>query len=139
MANVPYANTIGCLMYAMVLTRPNIARAISVVSRYMAQPRREYWKAFKWISRNLNGSMSYGLVYKRSKCDSDGLQGYIDSNYTGDLDKRRSLTGYVFNNWRATLQYVMALSTTKAEFTTAIEAAKAALWPKELVTKLRMN
>ncbi|KAK9230368.1 hypothetical protein WN944_023335 [Citrus x changshan-huyou] len=49
LANVPYANAVGCLMYAMVLTRPDIAHVISVVSRYMAQPEKDCWKAVKWI------------------------------------------------------------------------------------------
>lgn len=36
MANVPYANAVGCLMYAVVLTRPDIAHTVSVISRYKA-------------------------------------------------------------------------------------------------------
>lgn len=38
MSKVPYANAVGCLMYAMVCTRSNISQAVSVVSRYMANP-----------------------------------------------------------------------------------------------------
>ncbi|KAM1333083.1 hypothetical protein COP2_009342 [Malus domestica] len=42
MKKVPYANVVGCLMYAMVCTRPDIAQAINVVSRYMANPRKQH-------------------------------------------------------------------------------------------------
>ena len=42
MSNVPYASAVGCLMYAMVCTRPNLAYAVSTVSRYMAKPGREH-------------------------------------------------------------------------------------------------
>ena len=44
MALVPYASAVGSLMYAMVCTRPDIAHALGVVSRYMANPRKEHWK-----------------------------------------------------------------------------------------------
>ncbi|KAH9786526.1 hypothetical protein KPL71_010287 [Citrus sinensis] len=44
MTNIPYAKAVGCLMYAMVLTRPDISHAVSVVSRYMASPGKEHWK-----------------------------------------------------------------------------------------------
>ena len=43
MSRVPYVNAVGCLMYAMVCTRPDIAHAVSVVSRFMARPGREHW------------------------------------------------------------------------------------------------
>lgn len=56
MKKVPYANATGCLMYAMVCTRPDIAQAISVVSRYMANPGKQHWDAVKWILRYLKGS-----------------------------------------------------------------------------------
>jgi hypothetical protein len=42
MSKVPYASAVGCLMYAMVCTRPNLAHAVSTVSRYMANPGREH-------------------------------------------------------------------------------------------------
>ena len=42
MKNVPYANAVGCLMYAMVLTRPDLSHSVSEVSRYMAQLGKEH-------------------------------------------------------------------------------------------------
>ncbi|KAH9647611.1 hypothetical protein KPL70_025255 [Citrus sinensis] len=142
MKNVPYANAVGCLMYAMVLTRPDLSHSVSVVSRYMAQPGREHWRAVRWIMRYLNGSLSHGLVYGRSKGRNDGLLGFVDSDYAGDLDRRRSLTGFMFMyegcliNWKASLQHVVALSTTEAEYTTATEAVKEALWLQGLLGEL---
>ena len=47
MSRVPYANSIGCLMYAMVCTRPGISHAVGVVSKYMENPRKEHWNAVK--------------------------------------------------------------------------------------------
>ncbi|BBG92302.1 transposable element gene [Prunus dulcis] len=49
MEKVPYANAVGCLMYAMVCTLLDIAQAITVVSRYMANPGTQHWNAVKWI------------------------------------------------------------------------------------------
>ena len=42
MASVPYANAIGCLMYAMVCTRPDLAHAISQVSKFMSKPGKQH-------------------------------------------------------------------------------------------------
>ena len=81
-------------------------------------------------------------MYGRDRGNEDGLWGYIDSDYVGDLDRRRSLTGYVFMlngcvvNWKAALQHVVALSTTEAEYTDVIEAVKKALWLRGLISEL---
>jgi hypothetical protein len=62
----------------------------------------------------------------------------VDSDYAADLDKRRSLTGYVFTvcncavSWKATLQPVVALSTTEAEYMAIAEACKESVWLKGL-------
>ena len=69
----------------------------------------------------------------------------MDSDYTKDLDERRSITGYLFTgcgcvvSWKSTLQNIVALSTTKVEYATAVEATKEALWLKGLVYELGMN
>ncbi|XP_037492286.1 uncharacterized protein LOC119369668 [Jatropha curcas] len=46
---IPYASTVGSLMYAMVCTRPDIAHAVGVVSRFLSNPGKEHWNAVKWI------------------------------------------------------------------------------------------
>ena len=53
MSRVPYASAVGSLMYAMVCTRPDLAQAVSVVSRFMGQPGKEHWQAVKRIFRYL--------------------------------------------------------------------------------------
>eukprot|EP00253_Pinus_taeda_P016429 PITA_16429 len=47
MSRIPYANVVGCLMYAMVCTRPDISHAVGVVSRYMANPGKEHWWSYQ--------------------------------------------------------------------------------------------
>ena len=52
----PYASAIGSLMYAMICTRPDIAHAVGVVSRFMSNPGVMHWEAVKWILRYLRGT-----------------------------------------------------------------------------------
>lgn len=47
MSKIPYASGVGSLMYAMVCSRPDLAYAVSMVSRFMANPGQEHWKALK--------------------------------------------------------------------------------------------
>nr|CAD41912.2 OSJNBa0033G05.13 [Oryza sativa Japonica Group] len=139
MSRVPYSSAVGSLMYAMICSRPDLSHALSVVSRYMANPGKEHWKDVQWIFRYLHGTSSACLQFGRSR---DGLVGYVDSDFAGDLDRRRSLTGYVFTiggcavSWKASLQATVALSTTEAEYMAISEACKEAIWLRGLYTEL---
>jgi hypothetical protein len=138
MYKVSYSSAVGSLMYAMVFSHPNLSHALSVVSRYMANPGTEHWKAVQWIFRYLRGTSSACLQFGKSKI---GLVAYVDSNYAGDLDKR-SLTGYVLTiggcvvSWKACLQAIVALSTTEAEYMAISEACKEAIWLRGLYNEL---
>ena len=93
MSKVPYASAIGNLMYAMVCTRPDIAHAIGVVSRFMSKPRKQHWEAIKWILRYLKGSSDTCLCFTGASLK---LQGYVDANFTSDINNRKSTTEFVF-------------------------------------------
>uniref|UniRef100_A0A2N9FN54 Integrase catalytic domain-containing protein n=1 Tax=Fagus sylvatica TaxID=28930 RepID=A0A2N9FN54_FAGSY len=144
MSKVSYASAVGCLMYAMVCTRPDLAHAVSIVSRYMANPGREHWNAVKWIFRYLKGTAEHGILFSRQP-GTNSVVGYVDADYAGEVDDRRSTTGYVFTLsggpicWKSTLQSIVAMSTTEAEYMAVAEAAKEALWLKGLVKELGLN
>ena len=81
----------------------------------------------KWIFRYLRGSSKSCLNFGSSKLV---LEGYIDANMAGDLDGRKSTSGYLFTfvrgvvSWQSKLQKSVALSTTKAEYIVVNEAGK---------------
>ena len=63
MARVPYASTMGSLMYAMLYIRPNICSAVGMVSRYQSNPDLEHWTAVKHILKYLRRTKDYMLMY----------------------------------------------------------------------------
>ena len=135
MKNIPYSSAVGSLMYAMVCTRPDIAQAVGVVSRFMSNPGKQHWDAVKWILRYLKGTSDFTLCFG----DKDTtIRGYTDSDMAGNLDNRRSTTGYVFTfagaaiSWASKLQQVVSLSTTEAEYIALTEAAKELIWLQRL-------
>ena len=58
MSRVPYTSAIGSLMYAMVCSHPDLSHALSVVSRYMANPEKQHWNVVQWIFKYLRGTSS---------------------------------------------------------------------------------
>ena len=132
-SKVPYSNVIGCLMYAMICSRPDLAYAASLISRFMSNLGKMHWQAIKWVLRYVRAIVKHGLLSKKSEQGVDNILGFCDSDYCGDLDRRRSLTGFCFTlfrnvvSWKASLQPIMALSTTEAEFMALTEAMKEAL------------
>ncbi|XP_069148220.1 secreted RxLR effector protein 161-like [Solanum lycopersicum] len=94
MSKVPYASAVGRIVYAMVCTRPDISQYAIVVSRYMENPGKRHWEALKWILRYLKGALDVGLTFRKSEGIS--ILGYVDSDYAGDLDRKRSTTRYIF-------------------------------------------
>ncbi|XP_040989586.1 secreted RxLR effector protein 161-like [Juglans microcarpa x Juglans regia] len=130
--NVLYASVVGSLMYAMVCTRLDISQAVSLVSRYMHNPRKTHCHAAKWILRYILGTIDLGLKFEKS--EDSLVTGYVGSDYAGDLDKRRSTTEYVFTmaggpvSWRSILQSTIALSSTEVEYMVVTEDVKEAIW-----------
>ncbi|KAH9794569.1 Integrase catalytic domain-containing protein [Citrus sinensis] len=112
-----------------------------------SQEERDYMARVSYASAV--GSLMYAMVCTRPDISQAvsmdcGQQcvGYCDSNFAGDLDKRRSTTGYVFTlgggpvSWRSILQSTIALSTMEAEYMAATEAVKEAIWLKGLLGDL---
>ena len=145
MQRVPYSSAVGSLMYVMVCSRPDLAYAISMVSRFMTNPGKQHWEVLKWVLRYLKRSQNVGLMYNGKASLSTKVEGFVDSDYAGSLDTRKSLIGYVFTmyggavNWKANLQLVVALSTTEAEYIVVTEAIKAAIWLKWIIKELEIE
>jgi hypothetical protein len=118
-------------MYAMLGTRPDLAFAVSVVSRFASNPTDRHWTAVKRILKYLAGTISMGLVFRGSLTS---LNGYTDSDWAGDHDTRRSTSGYVFNvgsaaiSWSAKRQPTVSLSSCEAEYIGQTQATKEAIW-----------
>ena len=93
MEKVPYSSAVGSLMYAMMCTRPDIYFVVGMVSRYQSNPGQTHWKAVKRILRYLKGTADYSLCYQGNDLH---LMGYTDADWGGDLDERKSTSGYVF-------------------------------------------
>eukprot|EP00253_Pinus_taeda_P036452 PITA_36452 len=146
MSRVPYASavSIGILMYAMDYTRPNIAHAVGVLSRFMSKTGKEHWTTVKRVFRYLRGTSDYGLCYQgRPGLDKVlDICGFVGADWDGDLDQRRSTSGYVFNlfggavSWMSKKQSVVALSTTEAEYMAATHASKEAVWLQRLCSSM---
>ena len=139
MSRVPYASAVGSLMYAMLCTRPDIAYAVSVTSRYQSNPGEQHWIAVKNILKYLRRTKDIMLVYGK---DELKVEGYTDSDFQSDVDDRKSTSGFVFTlnggavSWKSSKQETTADSTTEAEYIAASDAAKEAVWIRKFVTEL---
>lgn len=109
-------------------TRPNIAYAVGIVSRYMERPTTLHYGAVKRILRYIKGTLEYGLVYTKG-AGNYLLFAYSDSDLTGNIEDRRSTGGMVFYldesliTWVSQKQRCLALWSCEAEFMVATAAA----------------
>jgi hypothetical protein len=99
MTRVPYASVVGCLMYAMVCTRPNISRVVGVLSSYMTTPRKEHWTAIKRVFIYVRGTTYFAIFYHGNSEDV-GVHGFVDSDWVGEINGISSTSGYVFKLFR---------------------------------------
>uniref|UniRef100_A0AAV1UHT8 Polyprotein n=1 Tax=Peronospora matthiolae TaxID=2874970 RepID=A0AAV1UHT8_9STRA len=124
----------------MVGTRPDLAAAVGVLSQFAADPCPTHWQALKRVFRYVKGTRTHGIEYQATSIDK--LQGYSDADWAGDVESRRSTSGYAFllNNgcisWRSKKQRTVALSSTEAEYMALTEATQEAVWLKAFCVSL---
>ena len=92
MSSIPYSSVVGCLMYVMICTRPDIANVVGIISRFLSNPGKEYCGAVKWILRYLKGTSDMELCFGSGKSE---LVCYTDSDLGGNLDNSKSTSGYL--------------------------------------------
>ncbi|XP_074335951.1 secreted RxLR effector protein 161-like [Apium graveolens] len=132
-----YKSMVGGLRY-LVHTRPDIAFAVGIVSRYMERPTELHLNAVKRICRYVNETMHYGLMYTKGKGNYI-LTGFSDNDLAGSLDDRKSTRGMAFYldenlvTWVSQKQRCVALSSCEAEFMDATAAACQAIWLQSAV------
>ncbi|KAL4031555.1 hypothetical protein IC575_009840 [Cucumis melo] len=108
-----YRNLVGSLMY-LTATRPDILFAVSMLSRFMTNPKRSHWEAGKRVLRYILGTINFVMF------------GFCDSDWGGNVDDHKSTSGYVFSmgsgvfSWTSKKQSVVALSTT-AEYISLVQ------------------
>nr|GEX79172.1 hypothetical protein [Tanacetum cinerariifolium] len=121
MQNVPYASAVGSIMYVVRCTRPDVAFAQNVTSRFQQDPGDLRWTNVKSILKYLKNTKDMFLVYE------------------GDL-KRELRTGYVFVlnggavDWKSAKQSICATSSAEAEYIAAFDASKEAVWVRKFIS-----
>jgi transposase InsO family protein len=136
-----YRSAVGCLMFAAIATRPDIAAAVGIVARHMERPGESHWTAVKRILRYLKGSSSLGIVYRE---DKQTIEAHSDADWAGDLTDRKSTSGYVIKlaggaiTWKSAKQKCTALSTVEAEYVAASDACKEVIWIRRLIQESKL-
>lgn len=131
----PYREAVGALIFLSSVSRPDITYAVNLVSRYVSNPGAIHVNAVKRIIRYLITTKDVSIVYE----NGTELIGYSDSDFAGDIDSRKSNTGYLFLmnggpvTWASRKQNTVALSTTESEYMAASDAAREILWLRQFL------
>ncbi|KAH9720235.1 hypothetical protein KPL70_006028 [Citrus sinensis] len=138
-SQLEYARIIGCLMYAMTCTRPDIAFAVGKLSRYTSNPSQAHWQAVYRILKYLKHTMDYGIYYTGYP---SVLEGFSDASWITDRDDHTSTSGWIFNlgggaiSWGSKKQTCIADSTMAAEFVALASCCKEAEWLRNLLIEI---
>ena len=131
------------MIYACILTRPDIAFALGRLSQYLSDPVKHYRQALKNLLRYIRSTINEGLVFGAS--GSQTITGFSDSDYTIDSVDRKSILAYVYIfaggpvSWISRKQKSVATLTTEAEYMALSICAKEGLWISQLLRDLGLT
>nr|GEZ66226.1 retrotransposon protein, putative, Ty1-copia subclass [Tanacetum cinerariifolium] len=95
MQNAPYASAVGSTVYAVKCTRPDVAFAQKITSRFQKNPDESHWTAVKNILKYLRNTKDLFLVYGRNPKAKLRVDCYCNAGFETDIDDMKSLTRYV--------------------------------------------
>ncbi|GJU71817.1 zinc finger, CCHC-type containing protein [Tanacetum coccineum] len=138
-SQLEYSKVIGCLMYAMTCTRPDIAFAVGKLSMYTSNPGTQHWKAIQRVLKYLKKTMDYKLTYNSYP---SVLEGYTDASWISNSEDNSSISGWVFLLgggaicWASKKQTCITGSTMEYEFVALAVAGKEAEWLRNLILEI---
>ena len=142
-----YQAMVGSLLYVAQWTRPDISFSVSELSRFVSNPGKVHLEQAKRVFRYLKQTLSLHLEFSSSSVpgspvENNQLWGYVDSDWAGCPDTRRSTSGYVLMlngsavSWRCKRQSVYALSSAEAEFIAASSMVQEVIFLRKFLANL---
>jgi hypothetical protein len=134
-----YRAAVGALIYLMICTRPDLAFALSRLSKFVQKPGIKHAAALKRLFRYLAGTQNLGIVFSKPSSTEPILHGYSDSDFAADLNNRRSTSGFIFLlssgpiSWKSKQQSLMTSSTHDAEYVGLATASYEVIWLRKLI------
>lgn len=131
--NQPYRELIGCLTYATLTTRPDLAAAVNICSQFQSCPTELHWTYLKRVLRFIKGTLDVGLVFRKNP-KAAVMEVFSDADWANDPVDRRSVSGGIFKifgctvAWITRKQQVVSLSSTEAELAALCVAACHEQW-----------
>jgi hypothetical protein len=147
MESKPYESLVGSLLYAAISTRLDIAHAVNVGSRFMKTHGGKHWIAMKRVLRYLKGTAKLKLTFNCANVNNEcvNVSAFSDADWGGDLDDRKSTTGYIVKvngcavNWMSKKQPTVALSSAEAEYMAMVNATQEILWTVNLLKEMKQS
>jgi len=131
---------IGSLLYLILGTRPDIAFAVTHLSRHAVNPSQDHLNKALYICRYLIGTSTYSLVYNGGS--GAGLIAWTDSDWGSDPTSRLSQTGFYLKladgliSWTSCAQKTIVHSSTEAEYMALSDCACQVTWIRSLLGEL---
>ncbi|CAI7785364.1 unnamed protein product [Closterium sp. NIES-53] len=140
-----YQQQLGCLLFAAVTCRPDLAYVASHLAQFLRCPKEEHSLDLQRALRYFVSTPTLGLIFNAGKpTDKMYLSGYVDADHAGDTSDRRSRTGYIFRlepigpiSWNSSKQELVSLSSAEAEFIAACAATREGLYLQELLDEAK--
>ena len=131
MCRIPYVEVIGSVLWPVIVSWPDAASAVSILSQFMQNPRPAHWEALKHVIVYLGSTKDLWLTFSsQSKLTAEG---FCNANWGGQK-YCHSISCYLFHMgarailWSLKKQHVVALTSTKAEYNVQTHVAKEGLW-----------
>ena len=118
---------------------------MTLLAHFQSNPGPLHWKALLHVLAYIKGTLNYKIVYNQDMRGSTKPLGYVDVDYSGDLDIRRLMSGYVFLMagglvlWSLKWQQMVVLSTTEAKYMSMTRGSQQALWMHNFLLEINFE
>ncbi|CAL8153025.1 unnamed protein product [Prunus armeniaca] len=135
-----FRSIVGALQY-LTFTRPDLAYFVNSVCQYMNQPTDLHWHLVKRILRYVQGTLEYGLSFTAGDMH---LSAYSDVDWAGDINTRRSTTGFVIFlgcnpiSWQSKKQGSVSRSSIEAKYKALANTTANLAWIRQVLTDLKL-
>ena len=140
MNGVPYSEAIGGILWPVVVSRPDIAYTIGILSQFIQNPGPLHWEGVKRVITYLYTTRDYCLTFGGTRTKL--VEGYSDADWASQNDQHL-ISGYTFFlgcgaiTWSSKKQHIIALSSTGSEYIAQTHAAKEAIWIQSFMMEIR--